>query len=222
MNRFRNRSISTHGGSHKRLLVDIRGLIAVARERTAQAVNTGLVALYWNIGCRIRKDVLKEERAGYGEHIVYALGRQLSGEYGPGFDEKNIRRMVQFASAFPDFRIVVTLSRQLGWSHFVAILPLKDRLQREFYAEMCRVERWSVRILRRKIQGMLFERTALSRKPAKLARRELKALRREDRMTPDLVFKDPYLLDFLGLKDRYMESDLEDAIRNPLKVHAAS
>jgi hypothetical protein len=129
--------------------------------------------------------------------------------------------MVQFASAFPDFRIVVTLSRQLGWSHFVAILPLKDRLQREFYAEMCRVERWSVRILRRKIQGMLFERTALSRKPAKLARRELKALRREDRMTPDLVFKDPYLLDFLGLKDRYMERDLEDAIRNPLKVHAA-
>jgi predicted nuclease of restriction endonuclease-like (RecB) superfamily len=198
--------------------VDIRGLIAAARERTAQAVNTGLVALYWNIGRRIRQDVLKEERAGYGERIVSTLGRQLSREYGPGFDEKNIQRMIQFVSTFPDSRIVVTLSRQLGWSHFVAILPLKDRLQREFYAEMCRVERWSVRILRRKIQGMLFERTALSRKPAKLARRELKALRREDRMTPDLVFKDPYLLDFLGLKDRYMERDLEDAILRELEA----
>jgi len=218
MNRFRNRSISTHGGSQKRLLVDIRGLIAATRERIAQAVNTGLVALYWEIGRRIRQDVLKEKRAGYGERIVSALGRQLSKEYGPGFDEKNIRRMVQFASTFPDSRIVVTLSRQLGWSHFVAILPLKDRLQREFYAEMCRVERWSVRILRRKIQGMLFERTALSRKPAKLARLELKALRREDRMTPDLVFKDPYLLDFLGLKDRYMERDLEDAILRELEA----
>jgi len=218
MNRFRNRSISTHGGSHKRLLVDIRGLIAATRERTAQAVNTGLVALYWEIGRRIRQDVLKEKRAGYGERIVSALGRQLSKEYGPGFDEKNIRRMVQFASTFPDSRIVVTLSRQLGWSHFVAILPLKERLQRDFYAEMCRVERWSVRTLRRKIQGMLFERTALSRKPAKLARLELKALSREDRMTPDLVFKDPYLLDFLGLKDHCMERDLEDAILRELEA----
>ena len=210
--------VAVRAASRERLLTDIRELIAAARERTAQAVNAGLVALYWNIGRHIRRDVLKEKRAGYGERIVSALGRQLSREYGPGFDEKNIRRMIQFAAAFPDSRIVVTLSRQLGWSHFVAILPLKDDLQRDFYSEMCRVERWSVRTLRGKIQGMLYERTALSRKPAALARRELRALRREDRLTPDLVFKDPYLLDFLGLKDRYLEKDLEDAILRELEA----
>ena len=77
---------------------------------------------------------------------------------------------------------------------------------------MCRVERWSVRTLRQKIDGMLYERTALSKKPAKLINKELTALRKDDRLTPDLVFKDPYVLDFLGLRDSYSEKDLEAAI----------
>ncbi|GAG99096.1 unnamed protein product, partial [marine sediment metagenome] len=119
---------------------------------------------------------------------------------------------VQFAEVFSDMEIVVTLSRQLSWSHFVAILPLKDDLQRDFYAEMCRVERWSVRTLRKKIDGMLYERTAISKKPEELIEKDLAALREEDRLTPDLVFRDPYLLDFLGLKDTFSEKDLETAI----------
>lgn len=92
------------------------------------------------------------------------------------------------------------------------MLPFKDPLQREFYAEMCRVQGWSVRTLRAKIRGMLYERTALSRKPAKVAQKELAALREEDRLSTDLVLRDPYLLDFLGLKGAYQEHDLEAAI----------
>lgn len=107
----------------------------------------------------------------------------------------------------------MTLSRQLSWSHFIEIIPAKNRLAREFYSEMCRVERWNVRTLRNKIAGMLFERTALSRKPDRLARIELAKLREEDKLTPDIVFKDTYFLDFLGLKGAYQEKDLETACR---------
>jgi predicted nuclease of restriction endonuclease-like (RecB) superfamily len=121
------------------------------------------------------------------------------------------------AETFPDERIVATLSRELGWSHFVELLPLKKHLQRDFYAEMCRVERWSVRRLRQKIGGMLYERTALSKKPAKLAELEIQKLREEDKLTPDLVFRDPYFLDFLGLKGAYSEKDLETAILRDLE-----
>jgi len=194
------------------LIGDIRRLIEIARHDVAVTVNTGLTILYWQIGNRIRQDILKEKRADYGRKIVVTLSRQLTEDYGNNFNEKNLRRMIQFAEIFSDMEIVVTLSRQLSWSHFVAILPLKDDLQRDFYAEMCRIERWSVRTLRKKIDGMLYERTAISKKPEKLVKKELAALRDEDRLTPDLVFRDPYFLDFLGLKDTYSEKDLETAI----------
>lgn len=201
-----------------RLLGDIRQLIEETRATVAVAVNAGLTRLNWRIGERIRREILKGARAEYGAEIVATVSRQLETEYGRGFAEKNVRRMMQFAEAFPNERIVVTLSRQLGWSHFVAILPLKDGLQRDFYAEMSRVERWSVRTLRRKIASMLYERTALSRKSAELAKIELRGLREEDRMTPDLVFRDPYLLDFLGLKGAFQEKDLEVAIVRELEA----
>jgi predicted nuclease of restriction endonuclease-like (RecB) superfamily len=133
-------------------------------------------------------------------------------EFGRGFGEKNLRRMMQFAEQFPDEQIVAALLRQLGWTHFTLLLPIKDSVRREFYAEMCRIERWNTRTLQKKIQSMLFERTALSRRPEQLAQVELKALRERDKLTPDLVFRDPYFLDFLGLKDTYAERDLEMAI----------
>jgi len=125
------------------LFQDLRSLIIEARQDVARQVNSALVLLYWRVGKRIRQDILKEKRAGYGEEIVPTLSAQLVQEFGTGFAEKNLRRMVQFAEAFPEEQIVVTLSRQLGWSHFVAILPLDDNLKRDFYAEMCRMERWS-------------------------------------------------------------------------------
>jgi predicted nuclease of restriction endonuclease-like (RecB) superfamily len=194
------------------LLDDLRGLIRQTREGVAQAVNSALALLYWQVGHRIRTEILQSQRAAYGEGIVATVSRELTLEFGKGFTEKSLRRMIQFAEIFPDRNIVAALSRQLSWSHFIEIIPLKNDLQRDFYAELCRVERWDVRVLRQKIQSMLFERTALSKKPDKLIRQELDALRQQDTLTPDLVFRDPYFLDFLRLTDTYSEKDLETAI----------
>ena len=194
------------------LLVEVRKLIHEARQQADRMVNASLTLLHWQLGDRIRRNVLAEKRAEYGERIVSALGKKLDSEFGRGFAEKNLRRMVQFVEVFPDRKIVVSLMRQLTWTHFVALIPLKDPLQRDFYAQMCRVERWSVRDLRSRIDSMLFERTAISKKPAALIETELTALREADRLTPDLVFRDPYMLDFLGLRDTFSEKDLETAI----------
>jgi predicted nuclease of restriction endonuclease-like (RecB) superfamily len=194
------------------LLPELRQLIQTARQTVAVAVNSALTTLYWQIGVRIRTDILKEKRAEYGDAIVSALGRQLEAEFGRGFSAKNLRHMVKFVEAFPDEQIVSALRRQLGWTHFKHLVYMNDPLKRDFYAEMCRIEGWSTRMLRQKIDGMLYERTALSKRPAKLIERELKALRAEDKLTPDLVFKDPYVLDFLGLHDTYSEKDLEAAL----------
>lgn len=194
------------------LIADVRQMILKARESIARTVDSGLTLLYWSVGARIRKDILKEKRAEYGEEIVSALGRQLALEFGRGFSEKSLRHMIRFAETFPDPEIVSALRRQLTWTHFKSLIYLDDPLKRDFYAEMCRVEGWNTRTLNGKIQSMLFERTALSQKPEKLAELELKTLREEDKLTPDLVFRDPYLLDFLGLKDTYAEKDLEAAI----------
>ena len=199
------------------LLDDLRAMIQQAREAAAQAANAVLVLLYWQVGRRIEAEILAHRRAAYGEQVVQTVSAQLSAEFGGGFSQPNLSRMVRFAAAFPDERAVAALARCLTWSHFVEIIALPDNLQRDFYAEMCRVERWSVRALRQKIGGLLFERTALSRKPAELARRELETLRREDALTPDLVFRDPYFLDFLGLADAYSEHDLEQAILRELE-----
>ncbi len=197
---------------------DIRELIVTARESVAQTVNAGLTTLYWQIGTRIRQDILKEKRAEYGEQIVHALSAQLSAEFGKGFDAKSLRHMVRFAEVFPDRQIVSALRRQLTWTHLKRIIYIDDSLKRDFYAEMCRMERWSTRTLEKKIQSMLYERTALSRKPDTLIRQELETLKAEDKLTPDLVFRDPYLLDFLGLKDTYAEKDVEAAILREMEA----
>jgi len=199
------------------LLSELRELILQTRQTVAQGVNSALVLLYWQIGQRIRTDILKEKRAEYGEEILPTLSAKLVPEFGQGFSPRNLARMISLAEAFPEKRIIATLSKELGWSHFVELLPLKKHLQRDFYAEMCRVERWSVRMLRQKIGGMLYERTALSKKPTRLAAMELQQLREEDQLTPDLVFRDPYLLDFLGLQGAYSEKDLEAAILRDLE-----
>ena len=200
------------------LLADLRRLIQHAREGVARAVDSSLTTLYWHVGQRIRQDILKEKRAEYGEQIVSALAAQLEREFGRGFSRRNLFNMVRFAEVFPDPRIVQPLAAQLSWTHFSLIIYLDDPLQRDFYAEMCRLERWSKRALQKKIGSMLFERTALSRKPEKLAALELKQLREEDKFTPDLVFRDPYILDFLGLKDTYAEKDLEAAILREIEA----
>ena len=192
-------------------------MIEDARSAVAQTVNAGLTMLYWNIGKRINDEILKNKRAGYGKQIVATLSRQLENEYGKGFSAKNIRRMIQFYGVFPDFEIVASLMRQLSWTHFILFIPIKNDIEREFYAQMCRIEKWSVRDLRKKIDSMLFERTAISKKPEELAKLELKDLRDNDNLSPDLVFRNPYVLDFLDLKDTFQEKDLERAILNEIE-----
>ncbi len=194
------------------LVKDLRALILQSRDFVALTVNAGLTMLYWHIGDRILRDVLAESRGGYGEKIVQTVSGQLTAEFGRGFSRANLFQMINFAESFPDAAIVQTLSGKLSWSHFILIIRLDDPLKRDFYAEMCRIEGWSVRTLDQKISSMLFERTALSKKPARLAQMELKQLREEDKLTPALVFRDPYFLDFLGLKNVYAEKDLEEAI----------
>jgi predicted nuclease of restriction endonuclease-like (RecB) superfamily len=200
------------------LISDVRELILQAREGVARAVDSGLTTLYWHVGRRVRQDILKGKRAEYGEKIVHALSAQLVAEFGRGFTVRNLFNMIRFAEVYPDPKIVSALRAQLGWTHFRQIIAMDDPLKRDFYAEMCRIERWNTRTLEKKIGSMLFERTALSRKPAKLAQMELNQLREADKITPDLVFRDPYILDFLGLKDTYSEKDVEAAILREMEA----
>lgn len=195
------------------LFSDVKKMIDSAKQKVATEVNSTMSALYWEIGNRINLDLLKNERAEYGKQTVSTLASQLQSEYGiNSFSEKNLRRMMQFANVFPNRKIVATLLRQFSWSHFTLFIPIEDELKRDFYMQMCRLENWSVRTLRQKMDGMLYERTAISKKSDETIKNELATLKEEDRLTPDLVFKDPYFLDFLGLHDTYSEKDLENAI----------
>lgn len=205
------------GQATPNLLGDIRKVIEAAREQTAQAVNSTLVIMYWRIGKRIREDVLGNQRAEYGKEVLQILSGKLTAEYGKGFTEKALWRMMQFAEVFPDAEIVATLSRQLSWSHFVELIPLEPSLKREFYTEMCRIERWSVRTLRHKIGHLLYERTAVAKKSEEMIAGDIAALRDEDRLPPDMVFRDPYFLDFLGLSGLHSEKDVEQAILRELE-----
>lgn len=186
-------------------------LIDASRQQVVTAANAALTTLYWQLGHRVLS-ILDGRRAEYGAHVITELGRRLAARHGRGFDEKTLRHMVRFAEAFPDAEIVSTLRRQLSWSHFRQLVYLADPLKRDFYAEMCRIEGWSTRLLAEKIGGMLYERTALSKKPDKLIRQELAALRDHGDLTPALVLQDPYMLNFLRLADTYSEKDFESAI----------
>jgi predicted nuclease of restriction endonuclease-like (RecB) superfamily len=198
------------------LLSDLRGLIQSARQRIASTAYSTQTLLCWHLGHRLLRETLHGSRAAYGKQILVTVSQQLTAEYGRGFSHPEITRMVQFAQLFPEENIVVTLSQQLSWSHFHALLPIKAALAREFYAEMCRIEGWNVRTLRQKIGGMLFERTALSKRPKAVVAAEIAKLR-DGQMTPDLVFRDPYFLELLGLRGAFSERDLEGAILRELE-----
>jgi predicted nuclease of restriction endonuclease-like (RecB) superfamily len=195
------------------LFVDIKSLIEQSKQQIAVAVNSTMTMLYWQIGKRIVNELQSKDRSEiYGKEIVANLCQDLSIEYGSEFSEKNIRRMMQFFNTFPEEKIVVSLIRQLSWTHILAVIPIEDELKRDFYIEMCHLEKWSVRVFRERINSMLYERTAISKKPEDTIKHDLDLLKNEQKLTPDLVFRDPYFLDFLGLRDKYSEKDLETAI----------
>jgi len=194
------------------LVDELRGLIESAQQRVAVSVNRELVLLYWDVGQRIRVQVLGEERAEYGERILQTVSAKLTSEFGRGYGVRNLASMIKFAETFPERATVEKLSEVLSWSHFVAVLALRQPLERDFYASMCHASKWSVRGLRKEIAGALFTRTALARQGEEVVRGSLEALRDEDKWTPDLVLRDPYVLDFLGLPEGYSERDLEAAL----------
>lgn len=195
------------------VLNDIRKLIDDCRHQVAVTVNAGMTMMYWHIGERINREVLGGERAAYGKKIVENLSKQLTEEYGGNqFTLRNLQRMMQFASAFNDFRIVTPLVSQLSWSHFLQVISIDDPLKREFYITMAADQRWSKRTLKAKIDGMLYERTAIAKQPEEVIIHDLEQLRNERKMSADLVFQDPYFIDFLGLGSSYSELDLENSI----------
>ena len=189
------------------LISEISLLIEQSQRHIATQANSALTQLFWQIGKRINDEILLNKRADYGKQIVVTLSEKLMTRYGRSFEEKNLRRMLQFSEQFEDFSIVVTLSRQLSWSHFLVLLPIKQAEAKQYYANLSSVEYWSVRDLRKQIASKAFERN-------EIANTQLSTFK------PELLntFKDPYILDFLNLKNTYLEQDLERAILQELEA----
>lgn len=194
------------------IVQEVIQLIDKSRHNVAIAINSEITLLYWSVGRRINDEVLGNERAEYGKQIVYALSRELNEEYGRGWSEKHLRHCMQLATVFPNEQIVYALRRQLSWTHIRSLIYIDNPLKREFYLEICILEKWSSRQLQERIQSMLFERTAISKKPIETILKDLALLKNEQKLSPDLVFRDPYFLDFMGLNDTYSEKDLETSI----------
>jgi predicted nuclease of restriction endonuclease-like (RecB) superfamily len=194
------------------LLNSLVSLIETARQKVAVTVNSELTVLYWNIGKQINEFILNHSRADYGKHILLEISQELTERYGSGFSKRNLHNFIKFSELYPDTKTVQTLSAQLSWSHINNVISIQNEIKRDFYIQLCIHERWSVRTLKDRIDSVLFERTAISKRPANTIKNDLELLRKKKQMSPDLAFRDPYFLDFLGLKNTYSEKDLESAI----------
>ena len=191
---------------NEKLFNELSSLIEQSKQRIAVVANSTLTLLFWQVGKRINDEVLNNERAEYGKKIVPTLSAQLENKYGRNFNEKNIRRMMRFSQEFSDFNILPPLAAQLSWSHFIELFPLKSTEAKLYYAQKSIEEVWGKRELRNQISRKAFERKEiadiqLSKFPAELQN----------------TFKDPYLLDFLNLKNTYLKNDLERAILQELE-----
>lgn len=195
----------------------VTALIEQAKNKVATTINEEMVLLYWNIGKTIREEIIKSDRAEYGKQIVQSLSGELTEHYGRGYSVQNLWYMIEFYDEYPILQSLLGEFKGLSWTHIISLLPIRENLKRRFYATLCVKEHWSTRTLQERINSMLYERTALSKLPEKTIAMQLKELKEADKMTPELVFKDPYVLDFLGLHDTYSEKDLEQAILNALE-----
>ncbi len=204
--------LSTDNIEYQQLVREIVQMIQQGQQRVAVEVNSTAVLLYWAIGKRVNDAILADKRAEYGDQVIDVLSQQLGVQFGKGYSRSALFRMVRFAKFYPNNQIVATVSRQLSWSHLVLLCQMDDDIKRDFYLQMSCLEHWSVRTLRDKIGSMMFERTAISKQPENVIRHELKKLANTQQLTPNLVFKDPCFLDFIGLDAKYSESDLEHAI----------
>lgn len=193
--------------SDKTLFSELSQLIEQSRQPSATYANSTLTMLFWQVGKRINDEVIDNQRAEYGKLIVSTLSTQLEVKYGRNFAERNVRRMMQFAEQFAEFEIVSPLAIQLSWSHFVELLPLKSEGAKLFYTELSVKETLGVRDLRKQIANKTFERTEIANLQTSQAS-----------ILPINTFKDPYLLDFIGLQNGYLEKDIETAILHELET----
>ncbi len=193
--------------SYQNILNEIISIVEKSKNQLVIQANSALTLTFWHIGNLIKTEVLKNERAEYGKQIIVTLSRDLEKRFGRTFNEKNLRRMIQFAQRFPEPEIVVTLSRQLSWSHFLVLLPLKTDKERLFYGKLVAENNFGVRELRKQISKKVFERT----QNADIQISDSKTIEKG-------ILKDPYLLDFLDLKEGYLENDLESAILKELEL----
>jgi predicted nuclease of restriction endonuclease-like (RecB) superfamily len=208
--------ISNHIDENK-LYNDVSHLIEITQNRTLREINRTGVMLYWHIGHHVNHDFLNCIRAEYGAQVIKYLAAKLQTKYGHGFGHRVIHRCSQFEKLFPDEKIILSLCTHLKWTHFVALLNIDDKLKREFYAEMCRIERWNTRELAKKIDSMLFERTALAKKPEEVIEEEIVKLRESNIIKPDLIIQDPYIFKYLSGREIKDKKTLEDAILDDIE-----
>lgn len=217
-------------GSYRTVLDEITELLQSARRTSARAVNTIMTTVYWDIGRRIVEyEQQGRSRAGYGEKLLERLSADLGKRFGRGFGLINLRQMRRFYLEWPQPQIRQTVSDEsqhpaqagsapfpLPWSHYVKLLALKEPEARAFYEAETLRGGWSVRQLDRQINSQFYERTALSRNKAAMLKKGKRRLPK-DAVTPEEEIKDPFVLEFLGLKDEYSESDLEEALIRQLE-----
>lgn len=191
---------------------DVCQIIDGTRSRLAFTVNAEVCLLHWHIGSRIKNEILENKRADYGKEIIKKLSVLLTEKYGKGWGLAKLQHCVRGAYTFSEDEIKYAVRTQLTWTHLRSLMGIDDELKRTFYMEMARIEHWDTRTLDKQIESLLYERTALSRKPEKLIKQELKQIKSTNSLTPDAVFRSSYFLDTLGLTDTYSEKNLEDAI----------
>jgi len=196
----------------KRYLAQIIDVIKNTKNKVEITVNSELIMLYWNIGKIIKIQILLDTKPEYGKSVIKSLSEELVAEYGRGYSQRNLFNMVKLYEVFNDELILHTMCAKLTWSHFRKLIYIQEPLRREFYITLSQNERWSVRELEERINSQLYERTSLSQKPEQVISNDLQLLRNHKKMSTDLVLRDPYILDFLSLKDTYSEKDLESAI----------
>jgi predicted nuclease of restriction endonuclease-like (RecB) superfamily len=209
-------------------LADVARVIEEARRAAARSVNAVMTTTYWHVGRRIVKQEQQgAARAGYGKRLLKRLARDLSGRFGRGFSERNLEQMRAFYLSRPISQTasakLIGVPSELGhsrfplpWSHYTRLLAVRNALARAFYESEAFRGGWTTRQLDRQIQSQFYERTALARDKASMLRKGAR-LKAGDTITPVEEIKNPYVLEFLGLKDEYSETELEEALIGKLQ-----
>ena len=201
----------TTNNNSKDLFTEICFIIEGAKHKVATHINATITLLYWQIGDHINKQLKQDRKTSYGKEILSSLSAELTSIYGKGYAYSSLTRMSKVADIF-DKKIIATLSQQFSWSHFIELAMIDDEIKRKFYLELCNLDKWSVRQLREKIDKMVFERSLIAKKPENIIKKELSKVKNLGEVSSDLVFRDSYVLDFLGLKNEHSEKELEKAI----------